>query len=562
MAGAFHWLRSFFRPAGDDGQGRARLVFAMVLFVAVYGAIAGQLAILATTPEQGSVRHLGPGESVSHARPNILDRTGTVLATDIMVPSAYAEPHRIVDLDEAVEKIVSVFPDMDAAELREKLDSDRHFAWVKREISPRERDRLHRLGIPGLGFTEENQRFYPARNLAAHVLGHVNIDNQGIAGLEQYLDESWLAALHSAGMARFDPPAPVQLPLDLRVQHAMRDELSAAMDRFDALAAAGVVMDVHTGEVISMVSLPDYDPHDPRQSLEDDSINRITTGVYELGSTFKAFTVAMALDSGRITMDSRFDARKAIRSGGFTISDFRGQNRVLTVPEVFIYSSNIGTANMALEVGAEGQKAFLEEFGFFDRVVTELPESARPIVPRRWPELTSMTVSFGHGISVSPMHAVMGGAALVNGGRLITPTFLPRSREEAEEAARQVLSPDTSARIRDMMRLNVTEGTARQADAEGYRVGGKTGTAEKVVDGRYTGSGVLTSFLGVFPTDDPQYLVMIMLDEPQGIEETHGFRTSGWNAAPTTARVVERVAPVLGVRPRFETDNLPLSASY
>jgi cell division protein FtsI (penicillin-binding protein 3) len=556
--------REGLRPARGDSQMRVRLVFAMAVFVGVYGVIAGQLAILAVTPEREVVRHLGPGESVSHARPNLLDRSGTVLATDIMVPSVYAEPHRIIDVDEAIENIVSVFPDLDAAELRRRLTNERRFAWVKREITPRERDRLHRLGIPGIGFVEETQRFYPARQITSHVLGHVNIDNQGIAGLERHLDESWLGALHEAGLARFEPPAPVRTTLDLRAQHAMRDELLVAMERFHAIAAAGVILDVRSGEVVSMVSLPDYDPHDPRQALEDDKINRVTTGVYELGSTFKAFTVAMGLDSGKFSMGSTFDARSPIRAGGFSIDDFRGKRRILDTAEVFIYSSNIGTARMALAVGADDHKEFLSRLGFFDRLTTELPESALPIVPSRWPDLTAMTVSFGHGISVSPMHAVMAGAALVNGGKLIRPTFFPRSREEAAASARQVLMPETSEHMRHMMRLNVVSGTARQADAKGYRVGGKTGTAEKVVDGRYTGQSVLTSFLGVFPTDDPQYLILVMLDEPKGIQETHGFRTSGWNAAPTTARVVERIAPILGVRPVLETGDgvQPLSASY
>lgn len=556
-------LAGLLRPVEGERQFRARVIVAMVLFVAVYGAIGGRLAMLAAMPEGEIVRRLSPGEEVSHARPDLLDRSGTVIATDIWVPSVYAEPHRIIDVDEAIEQIATVFADLDTTELRRRLTNERRFAWVKREITPRQREALHRLGIPGIGFVEENQRFYPARQITSHVIGHVNVDNQGIAGIERHIDDSWLGVLHAAGLARLTPPDPVQLTVDLRVQHAMRDELLTAKDTFKAAAAAGVVLDVRTGEVIAMVSLPDYDPHDPRQALEDDAINRVATGVYELGSTFKAFTVAMALDSGRINLNSTFDARAPIRSGGFSISDFRGKNRVLNVSEVFIYSSNIGTARMALNVGTDAQQEFLRRLGFFDRLTTELPESSLPIVPRRWAELTSMTVSFGHGLSVSPMHAVMAGAALVNGGRLIRPTFYPRTRAEADAIAQQVIRPETSDLMRYLMRLNVESGTARRAEAAGYRVGGKTGTAEKVVNGRYSGQAVLTSFLGVFPTDDPQYLVLVMLDEPKGIPATHGFRTSGWNAAPTTARVVERIAPILGVAPQPGVQNVrPLNVSY
>ena len=555
-------IASLLKPADGEGQMRARLIFAMAVFMVVYGAIGVRLALLATMPEDEIVRRLGPGEEVSHARPDLLDRAGTVLATDIWVPSVYAEPHRLVDLDEAIEEIRSVIPELDAGKLRKRLTNERRFAWVKREITPRQREALHRLGLPGIGFVEENQRFYPARQIASHVLGHVNIDNQGIAGLERHIDDSWLGALHAAGLARTDPPDPVQVTIDLRVQHAVRDELVSAIDRFDAIAGAGVVLDVHSGEVISMVSLPDYDPHDPREALEDDKINRVTTGTYELGSTFKAFTVAMALDAGR-GLNSTYDASAPVRSGGFAINDFRGKGRVLTLPEVFIYSSNIGTSRMALDVGIDNQRAFLRNLGFFERLTTELPESSRPIVPTRWPELTAMTVSFGHGLSVSPMHAVMAGAALVNGGKLIPPTFFPRSRAEAQELARQVIKPESSDKMRYLMRLNVADGTSRQADAPGYRVGGKTGTAEKVVGGRYTGQSVLTSFLGVFPTDDPQYLVLVMLDEPKALPETHGFRTAGWNAAPTTSKIVKRIAPILGVRPQFELDGMtrPLQVS-
>ena len=547
-----------------DQQIRNRLKLAMSAFGIVYLVIAGRLMLLATMTPDAPVHYLDPGEQVSHARPDILDRAGNVLATDINVPSVYAEPNKIYDVDEAIEDITSVFPDLDSNDLRKKLRSGKQFVWLKREITPSEKAELHSLGIAGVGFLEENKRAYPAGAITSHVLGYVNIDNQGIAGFEKHLDDGWLGALHSAGLARNEALEPVRLSLDLRAQHAMRDELLNSMDKFKAKAAAGAVMDVHTGELLALVSLPDFDPERPVDAQDPERINRMTTGVFELGSAFKAFTTAMALDTGRIGISSTFDARKPIRVGGNTIGDYHAENRIMTVEDIYIHSSNIGTARMALAVGVPGHKDFLKKLGFFDRMTTELPESGAPIVPDPWREVSTMTIAFGHGMSIAPIQAVAAGASLINGGHLIPPTFMPRSEEAAQALSKQVIRPDTSDKMRYLMRLNVAKGTAKQADVPGYHVGGKTGTAEKVVNGRYSGKKVLTTFLSTFPTTDPKYLVFVMLDEPQGIKETHGYRTSGWNVAPTARNIIARVAPILGVVPDMEPadPNELLSVSY
>jgi cell division protein FtsI (penicillin-binding protein 3) len=408
------------------------------------------------------------------------------------------------------------------------------------------------LGVTGVGFLPENRRVYPNGAEVSHIIGHVNIDNQGIAGIEKWLDTRGLADLHLAGLASDRQHEPIELAVDLRVQHALRDELIAARDKFKAVAAAAVLTDVRTGEIISMVSVPDYDPNNPRQALDPTRINRLTTGVYEMGSTFKALTVAMALDSGKITLKSSFDARAALQYGKFTIHDFHAQNRVLTVPEIFTYSSNVGTARMALSLGVEYHKAFLRKMGQLDRLRTELPESAEPLVPKRWGELNTVTIAFGHGLSVAPLQAVSAIGALMNGGRLIPPTFLKRSEADASALAKQVVKPETSEKMRYLMRLNVEKGTATRADVPGYYVGGKTGTSEKVVGGRYSKTKVLTSFTAVMPADQPRYLLLIMLDEPQGSAETHGYATSGWNAVPVGGAVIARIAPLLGLEPRFE----------
>jgi cell division protein FtsI (penicillin-binding protein 3) len=537
-------------------KAKARVGLAILLFSLVYLIIAGRLVFFATAPDAHGARRGPSGDAVATARPDIVDRAGQVLATDVKTPSLFAEPHRLIDLDEATELLTAVLPEADAAELRERLGSKRRFAWLRREITPKQQREIHRLGLPGIGFLSENKRVYPNSAEVSHVIGHVNIDNQGIAGIEKWLDKSGLADLHLAGFATDRLQKPVELAMDLRVQHAMRDELIAAAEKFRAKAAAGILADVRTGEIVSMVSLPDYDPNNPKQANDPTRINRLTTGVYELGSTFKALTLAMGLDSGKISLTSTFDARMPLRYGKFNIHDYHAQNRVLSVPEIFTYSSNIGTARIALSLGVEYHKWFLRKLGQLDRMRTELPESAEPLLPRRWGELNTVTIAFGHGLSVAPLQAVMGIGALVNGGYLIPPTFLKRSEEEARVLGRQVVKPDTSQKMRYLMRLNAEKGTASKADVKGYYVGGKTGTSEKVVGGRYSKTKLLNTFTAVFPSDQPRYLLLIMIDEPQPTADSHGYATAGWNAAPTAGKVIARIAPVLGLQPRFD---LPLA---
>ena len=531
-------------------KSRARVGLAILVFSIGYAVIAGRLIQLAAAPDSQTVRRTA--DAVSTSRPDILDRNGEILATDIKAASLFGEPRKIIDVDEAVELLTAVLPDLDAAEVRERLSSRKGFVWLKREITKKQQQEIHGLGIPGIGFLTENKRVYPNGAEVSHLIGHVNIDNQGIAGIEKWLDGRGLADLHMAGLAVDRMDKPVELAVDLRVQHAMRDELMAAREKFKAVAAAGLITDVRTGEIISMVSVPDYDPNNPKEANDPTRINRLTTGVYEMGSTFKALTMAMALDSGKVSLSSSFDARMPLRYGKFSIHDYHAQNRTLTVPEIFTYSSNIGTARSALAMGVEHHKWFLKKMGQLDRLRTELPESAEPLVPKRWGELNTVTIAFGHGLSVAPLQAVMGIGALMNGGMLIPPTFMKRSQEEAAKLATRVVKPETSEKMRYLMRLNAEKGTAGKADVKGYYVGGKTGTSEKVVGGRYSKSKLLNSFTAVLPADNPRYLLLIMLDEPKATPETHGYATSGWNAVPVGGAVISRIAPLLGIEPRFD----------
>ena len=551
-----HQARELFRLRLDKSS--TRVGWVMFGFMALFCLILGRLAMLAITPEEPEGIRRFADASTSAARPDILDRNGEVLATDVRSVSVFAEPRNIIDKDEAVELLTAVLPDLDARDLRAKFNKRRGFVWVKREITPRQQAEVHRLGIPGVGFVPEAKRVYPNGPAAAHVIGFASIDNVGIAGMEKYIDSRGLQDLAGAGFAREATDLkPVQLSVDLRVQHAMRDELVKGIQHFRALAAASMLIDVNTGEVISLVSLPDFDPNNPVDALEKDRINRMAVGVFEMGSTFKALTTAMALDSGKATINSSFDARTSLKYGRFTINDYHGTHRILTVPEIFVHSSNIGTAKMALAVGVDGHKAFLKKMGQLDRLVTEIPENAQPIVPAKWGELNTITISFGHGVAVTPMQAASAVGALMNGGYLVKPTFLKRSEQDARKGAPRVIKPETSEAMRYIMRLNASVGSASKVAVPGYFVGGKTGTAEKVVRGRYAKDRLFTTFMSTFPADKPRYLLVTVYDEPKAAPETHGYATAAWNAGETSGRILERVAPMLPVVPRFEPPQNP-----
>lgn len=542
--------------ASDENGTYGRIILMIAASALLYCAIGMRLVSLGMAePTVTSTFAVTPQDEVQAARPDIVDRNGEVLATDLATASLYAEPRNIIDVDEAVEALSAALPDLDRAELRKDLSSDRGFIWLKREISARKREEIHNLGIPGVGFLTETRRFYPGGPTVGHIVGHVNVDNAGIAGLEKAIDGDGLNALQAAGLARKGRSlAPVRLSVDLRVQHAVRDELTRAIERYRAIAAVGIVLDAKTFEVVAMASLPDYDPNDPAEALDEKRMNRAMTGVFEHGSVFKAFTIAVALDTGAVRLTDSMDARFPMRIGRHTIRDFHAKSRWLTVPEVFKYSSNIGTAKIALAAGSQAQQAYLKALGFFDRIETELPENARPLVPPRWPDITAATVAFGHGLAVTPMHVAAAGAAVLNGGLYATPTFYPRSAAEAMASARRVVSPAASAAMRELFALNAAEGSGRRARVPGYNVGGKTGTAEKPTAGGYSRNKRLNSFLAAFPIDDPQYVVLVVIDEPKP-EEGQTAATAGLNAAPTVANIVSRIGPMLAITPRFEDDD-------
>ena len=543
------------RAARELSASRGRIVFAGLAFAVVYAAVAMKLVGLGIASDDHSDALASGRAQVSTARPDIVDRNGEVLATDIKSASLYAEPKRIIDVDEAMEALASVIPEMRNDEnVRKKLSSKAGFVWLKRELTKQQRQKIFRLGIPGIGFMEENRRFYPGAALAGHVLGTVNIDNQGISGIEKYIDhDSGLADLRAAGLPTERGLAPKRLSLDLRVQHVVRDEIIDAVKRFSAVAGIGIVLDVNTGEVVGMVSYPDFDPNHPEQALEKQNMNRATAGVFEMGSVFKTFNSGFALDSGKVRITDTYDVTPLV-FGSRRIGEFHSKGRPLSVTEIFLYSSNNGSARMALKAGAEAQRAFFDKIGMLRKIETELPEVAQPLYPRTISDISAATMSFGHGISVTPMHTAIAGAAMINGGKLLPPTFFPRSREEADRIAKRVIQPETSDKMRYLFAANATPGSGgsgTKAQVPGYLVGGKTGTAEKVENGHYNAGKRFNSFLAAFPMDDPKYLVLTVLDEPKA-EAGVGAATAGLNAAAAAGAIIRRIAPMLGVMPKYD----------
>ncbi len=477
-------------------------------------------------------------------RRDIMDRNGLVLATSIATASLVANPTLIRHEREVADAIHKIFPDQSATALYSKLmQKHTKFLYISRHLNPAQQEAVNALGVPGLFFEPDTRRVYPYGGLFAHVIGFVGVDNQGLSGIEKHFDEALQDPIEAE--------SPLVLSVDLRVQAMLRDELKAAVNEFSAIGATGIVYDIQKGELLGMVNLPEFDPN--RLNVADPGalFNRATLGAYEMGSTFKTFTLAAALNEGITSLQGGYDASRPITVGGFRISDAHAKGRWLTTPEIYAYSSNIGTVHMGLDLGKQRQQAYLRKLGMFEPVAIEMPERARPLVPSPWGDISTMTVSYGHGISVSPLHVIQGIASIINGGTKAPITLIKDGNQKKSEGER-IISEATSRTMRSLMRLVVAHGTAKGADAPGLRVGGKTGTAEKIVAGRYDHDKKITSFIGAFPMDDPRYVVLIMIDEPKGNKATYGYATGGWVAAPAVGKLVQRMAPLLGIIPEFD----------
>jgi len=546
---------------------RRRLVFAaggfVVLFLAVVLKLADATIIQPLAPHRPErpiaelleAPKLAQDVTMMARRATITDRNGEILAISLPTAALYANPRELIDPADAAHKLKTVLPKLDEDEARARLsESGKQFVYLARQLSPREQLLVNALGLPGIYFENTEHRRYPMGRTAAQVLGGVDVDGHGVAGVERFFDQR----LH-------DDPSPLRLSIDVRIQDVVRDELSKAMVDFQAIGACGIVMDVRTGEVLAMVSLPDYDANTVGSAAPDERFNRAVTGMYEPGSTFKLQTAAMALDGGIAHIWDEFDASRPIHIGRFTITDFEGKKRWLYLPEVLAYSSNLGAAHIAEAVGAERQRAWLRSMGMFNRIGVELPEAGLPIHPpvANWKEAATLTIGFGHGIAVSPLHVVRGTAVLANGGIMLQPTMLAKTppdtavndtsassiQQLAPPPGERILQTSTSDTVRKLMRLVVTDGYGKPAEVPGYYVGGKTGTAEKVGAHGYKKHTNVAAFMSVFPMNAPRYAVYMMLDEPKANASTHGYATAGWVAAPAAGRVIGRVGPMLGLLP-------------
>jgi len=531
---------------------RQRMLFVLVFFCLCFLTIIARLVDLSGVDSKTVRQHIASYDNSLHwKRASIVDRNGILLATNLKTFSLYANAKRILDPKLSSEGLVGLFPELDYDSVYEKLTSGKGFVWIKRNLHPWEQVAVNKLGDPGLMFRVEEKRSYPQGNLLAHILGVVGQDGHGLMGIERSM-EHYLQIPERA----IENPDPLQLTVDIRVQDILHEELTKKMEEHKAIGASGVVLDVHNGEVLAMVSLPDFDPNFPENMESTSAFNRGTLGIYEMGSTFKAFTMAMALDSGKVGFLDRFDATKPVKIGRFRIRDYHGEKREMNLPEIFMYSSNIGTAKIADVVGKEVQQDYLSRLGLLSGLDVELPERGTPLWPEHWGRVHTMTISYGHGIAVTPLHVAAAAAALVNGGEYRQSTLL---KGQGGEPTR-VISKDTSEKMRRLLRLVVADedGTGGKAAAKGYVVGGKTGTAEKpgTNSKRYDKRRLVTSFMGAFPMDNPRYVVLTVMDEPKPTKNSFGYATAGWTAAPVVKNVVTRMAPVLGIAPQDEDSQM------
>ena len=538
-----------------------RLVFLSASFVLAFGAIGGRMGLMAAT-EPVEPRASAPGAEIIALRSEITDRNGRILATNLTTHALYAHPKVMVDPKGVATKLAVIFPDLDAAALERRFTDGRSFVWIRKVLSPEQMQLVHEIGDPGLLFGPREMRLYPNGTLAAHVLGGTSFGAEGVhsaeivgtAGIEKALD------------ARLRDPAqagtPLTLSLDLSLQATVEEVLGVGMTMLNAKGAAAILMDVRTGEILSITSLPSFDPND-RPSLvlaegadpgDSPLFNRAVQGVYELGSTFKIFAAAQAMELGLLGPDSMVDANAPMTWGKFKIREFENKNYgpLLSVTDVIVKSSNVGTAHIALMIGPLQQQVFLKSLGFFDPTPVELVEApgARPLIPKRWTEIVTITAAYGHGLSASPMHLAAAYAAIANGGVMLKPTLLKRA---GPTSGIRVMSEATAAEAVRMLRLVVTDGTATLGEVPGYEVAGKTGTADKPkASGGYYEDKVINTFAAIFPASNPQYVLVVTLDEPLDSAGSEPRRTAGWTAVPVAAEIIRRIAPMMGLRPRLE----------
>lgn len=543
----------------DAARARAegRLLVLGVFFFCAFTVVGARMGLLATS-DPVEPRASAPGAQISAARADIVDRDGRILATNLETHALYAQPPQMIDPEHAARALAGIFPDLDEARLLKDFTGKRKFLWIKKKISPEQMQAVHEIGDPGLLFGPRDMRLYPNGRLASHVLGGASYGKEGVsaaeligvAGVEKQFDEYLRDPANGN--------RPLQLSIDLTVQAAVERVLYGGMKIMNAKGATAVLMEVQTGEVISVVSLPDFDPNNrPRPLTKGDQsdsplFNRSVQGVYELGSTFKIFAAAQAIELGLANPSTVIDTDVPLKIGGYPIGEFRNKKYgVLSVADIIVKSSNRGTGRLALQIGPTRQQDFLRKLGFFEPTPFEIVEAqtGKPLFPKRWTDLSAVTISYGHGISTSPMHLAAGYAAIANGGRYIAPTILKQS---GPQEGQRVMRAEVAKAAQQMLRRVVTDGTASMGEVAGYAVGGKTGTADKPrPQGGYYEDKVIATFASLFPADNPRYVLVVTLDEPVETSGAKPRRTAGWTAVPVAAELIKRIAPLLGLRPSY-----------
>ncbi len=518
-------------------QTRRRLKSAVIVFMLVFVVLGGRLVHLTMVGDEAASHRRVAAYGQNKLRPIITDRNGVVLATQINLTTLGVKASAVDNAAALAKRLKHIVPKMNVPRAVRLMRGNSAYAVLARGLTPAQRLAVLQLGNPALSLPREPHRVYPTGEVAAHITGFSSSDMRGLAGLELMLDK------HAEREGEW--PQFFETSVDIRVQHVVRDALLRGMIKFKARGAGAVMMDVHNGEILALVSLPDFDANRPSDAPQETHFNKVSLGVFELGSVFKVFTAAMVMEVGAVASGAVFQTEEPLKFGRYMISDDHGQNRPLTIDEIVTYSSNVGTARLALSISDEAHFSFLKKLGMTERVSFDLPETGAPLLPRRWKAVERATASYGHGISVSLLHSVAAGAAMVNGGVLYTPSLRKISLPTGE----QVISAETSHAMRRIMRNVVVNGTGRNAEVAGYGVMGKTGTADKPIAGGYSQTKLVTSFLGAFPADAPRFAIHVMFDEPQGIAATHGFAKAGWNAAPIAAAIIRRAAPLLDVFP-------------
>ncbi len=533
-------------------QAHSRLTIVNIFFMLAYMGLSirafdlmiiqGALSANTTKSPDSKIMDISNQKTTSENTPSIprrdiVDRNGILLTTSIRTTSLYADPKSIINPEETARALSAIFADQSYGEILKKLEQKNRFVWIKRNLTPREQASILELGDPGLNFKDEFRRLYPQGNLTAHVIGYSGIDSQGLAGIEGGFNDT----LSKKG-------GPLELSIDVRLQHVLHRELQKTMTDFTAQAGAGLIMNVKTGEVLALTSLPDYDPHAAAIAKDEQKFNRVTLGTYELGSTFKIFTTAALLEGQHVPLSTTFDTRNPIKVGRFTISDYHPENRPQTIPEVFMHSSNIGTAMMAQQIGTENLKNFFDDLGLLQAQPFDLPESGKPLIPRPWKDVSTLTASYGHGIAVTPLHLASATATIIGDGRIVIPKLI-KSKTSTVQKGDQIVSKETVQTMRNLLRLVVQKGTGSKADVPGLLIGGKTGTAEKSINGRYVHNALITTFIGAFPMNNPEYIILVTVDDPKPNKSSYGYATAGWTAAPATARIAENMVRILGIVP-------------